>query len=119
MKLHDAIVEKIFCSLFDMSEIFSDHYFRKIFNFRFYGELSDFDFCSIFENWRKSLGVWGFHHQAICIYFVYAKSMLATSCGGQLLPRFVSFPKRSFYPFQTEVTMKECKKKKTERTAFS
>ena len=57
MKLHDAVVEKNFCSLFDMSEIFSDHYFRKIFNFRFYGERSDFDFCPIFENWQKS--VWG------------------------------------------------------------
>ena len=57
MKLHDAVVEKNFCSLFDMSEIFSDHYFRKIFNFRFYGERSDFDFCPIFENWQKL--VWG------------------------------------------------------------
>ena len=35
MKLHDAVVEKNFCSLFDMSEIFSDHHFRKFFNFRF------------------------------------------------------------------------------------
>ena len=26
MKLHDAIVEKDFSSLFDMSEFFSDHY---------------------------------------------------------------------------------------------
>ena len=42
MKLHNAIVEKDFSSLFDMSEIFSDHHFRKIFNFRFYGERSDF-----------------------------------------------------------------------------
>lgn len=53
MKLHDAIVEKDFSSLFDMSEFFSDHYFRKIFNFRFYGERSDFDFCPIFENWQR------------------------------------------------------------------
>ena len=42
IKLHDAIVEKNFCNLLDMSEIFSDHHFRKIFNFRFYGERSDF-----------------------------------------------------------------------------
>ena len=57
MKLHNAIVEKDFSSLFDMSEIFSDHHFRKIFNFRFYGERSDFDFCPISENWQKV--VWG------------------------------------------------------------
>ena len=53
MKLHDAIVEKDFSSLFDMSEIFSDHHFRKIFNFYFYGERSDFDFCPISENWQR------------------------------------------------------------------
>ena len=52
IKLHDTIVEKIFCSLFYISEIFSDHHFRKIFNFRFYGERSDFDFCPISENWQ-------------------------------------------------------------------
>ena len=50
-------LKKNFCSLFDMSEFFSDHYFRKFFNFRFYGERSDFDFCPIFENWHKL--VWG------------------------------------------------------------
>jgi len=48
---------KNFCRLFDMSEIFSDHHFRKIFNFRFCGERSDFDFCPISENWQKL--VWG------------------------------------------------------------
>lgn len=57
IKLHNDIVEKNFCRLFDMSEIFSDHHFRKIFNFRFYGERSDFDFCPISENWQKL--VWG------------------------------------------------------------
>ena len=38
-------------------------------------------FLKIGRSWSE---VWGFHRQAICIYFVYAKSMLATSCGGQL-----------------------------------
>ena len=42
IKLNDIIVEKNFWSLLDKSEIFSDQYFRKIFNFRFYGERSDF-----------------------------------------------------------------------------
>ena len=84
IKLNDIIVEKNFWSLLDKSEIFSDQYFRKIFNFRFYGERSDFDFCPILKIGRSWSGVWGFHQQAICTHIVRAKSMLATSCGGQL-----------------------------------
>ena len=53
IKLNDIIVEKNFWSLLDKSEIFSDQYFRKIFNFRFYGERSDFDFCPILKIGRS------------------------------------------------------------------
>jgi hypothetical protein len=57
----------------DISEIFGNSA-----NFLFWVREAIFDFCSISKNRQKIsesvLGVWGFHHQANCIYFVYTNS---------------------------------------------